>query len=80
MVGAALCTGGLGLKLAQYVQCIVLCLNHASFNSNYVWKLTMETVVDSSNVAFEYMDAGGCGSAVSLLCCENGMVKKHFPD
>ena len=72
--------GGLGLKLAQYVQCIVLCLNYASFNSNYVWKLTMETVVDSSNVAFEYMDAGGCGSAVSLLCCENGMVKKHFPD
>ena len=41
---------------------------------------TMETVVDSSNVGFEYMDVGRW--RFRLLCCEDGNdgMVKHFTD
>ena len=63
-------TGGTGFEIGSV--CTMYCIMFEScfFQVKlYVWKLTMETVVDSSNdnVAFEYMDTGGCGSAAASV-------------
>ena len=63
--------GALGLKLAQYqyVQCIVIMFESCFFQFKLCLEInnTMETVVDSSNVGFKYMNVCGCGSEASVV-------------
>ena len=81
MVGAALCTGGTGFEIGSVcLMYCLLCFNHASFNSSYVWKLTIQWRLLLTVVMWD-LNIWTFVVAVQkpLLCCEDGMVK-HFTD
>ena len=67
------------LSISMY-NVLLLCLNHASFNSSYVWKLTIQWRLLLTVVMWD-LNIWTFVVAVQkpLLCCEDGMVK-HFTD